>query len=99
DERRPRLAVDARDVRAAVPPELVVRAGDVRVRIVAAIVAVRLPGDARLELFRLRVAHELAACELRRALERRDRREVPDALEIRLSIGGAKGFRRRLRGD
>jgi len=81
-------------VDAAVPPELVVRARNVGVAIVAPVVAVRLLRGPLLERFRFGVGQKLAAGELRGPLERRDRREIPDALQVGLSVGCTKRFRR-----
>ena len=53
---------------------------------------VRCSPDALLELRRFSIGEERAARELGRTLERRDRREVPDALQVRLAVGGSRAL-------
>jgi hypothetical protein len=99
DQRAARLPVHPRHVDPAVPPELVVRAGNVGGGIRVAIVAVAPLGGALLELLRVRVGQEFAARELGGPLERRDRRKVPDALQVRMPVDRARHLRRRLRNE
>ena len=83
--------------RALVPPEVVVGRLDVVVGILVAGVLVAGLDNLLRVLGRFGGGQEFLVPELRGALERRRRREAPDALQIGLAIGVTSGRRPRLR--